>query len=139
MARARKISEWITWRSRERLKELELPGVYIIGKYPTAPSTLDVESPSILYIGHTVRPLRYRLRQFHHSAFNAKDGHYGGKTFSEIFFSGRPGPVPRGLRVCVISVYGREPARSALIRLIERKYIYHFVRHHGRLPQCNKA
>jgi hypothetical protein len=139
MARARKASEWITWRSRHRLSELGLPGIYFIGKYPTAPSRLDIASPSIIYIGHTILPLKHRLLKFHYSAFDAKDGHYGGSTFNELFSNGRPGLVPRGLRVCVIPVYGKEPARSALIRLLERKYIYKFVQVHGRLPICNKS
>ncbi len=94
MARAHKASEWITWRSRDRLTELGLPGVYFIGQYPTAPSSLKVESPSIIYIGHTILPLKHRLLKFHYSAFDAKDGHYGGSTFNEIFFNGQPGPVP---------------------------------------------
>ena len=121
------------------MKELELPGVYIIGKYPTAPFGLDISSKSIIYIGHTVNALKIRLLKFHYSAFDAKDGHYGGSTFNSIFFDGRPGPVPRGLRVCVIGVYGKEPARSALIRFLERKYLYKFVQHHDRLPLCNKS
>ncbi len=139
MARANRASEWVTWRSRDRLSELDLPGIYFIGKYPAAPSSLDIRNPSILYIGQTVCPMKKRLQKFHFSAFDAKDGHYGGRTFSETFFDGLPGRVPRGLRVCVISVYGKEPARSALIRLLERKYIYEFVKVRGRLPLCNKA
>jgi len=139
MARACNVSEWVTWRSRNKVKEIQLPGVYFIGKYATAPSGLDIASKSIIYIGHTIRPLKDRLLKFHYSAFDAKDGHYGGSTFNSIFFDGEPGRVPRGLRVCVIPVYGKEPARSALIRLIERKYLYKFVQHHDRLPLCNKS
>ena len=139
MARACRVSEWVTWRGRDQAKEIWRPGVYFIGKYPTAPSGLDIASKSIIYIGHTTRPIKYRLLKFHYSAFDAKDGHYGGSTFSRIFFDGVPGSVPRGLRVCVIGVYGKEPARSALIRLLERKYLYRFVQHHDRLPLCNKS
>jgi len=139
MARPKNPSEWVTWRSRSRLSDLQLPGVYFIGKYPTSPSSLDIESPSIVYIGHTILPLKGRLSKFHYSAFDAKDGHSGGRTYCSTFFDGKPGDIPRGLRVCVIPVYGNEPARSALIRLLERKYIYKFVQCHGRLPVCNKT
>ncbi len=139
MARACKVSKWVTWRSRDQVKELELPGVYFIGKYATAPYSLDIASESIIYIGESINPIKHRLLKFHYSAFDAKDGHYGGSTFNSIFFDGEPGPVSRGLRVCVIPVYGKEPARSALIRLLERKYIYKFVQHHDRLPLCNKS
>ena len=139
MARPKKASEWVTWRSRSRLSDLQLPGVYFIGKFSTSPSSLDIESSSIIYIGHTILPLKGRLKKFHYSAFDAKNGHSGGRTFCKKYTGGKPGKVPRGLRVCVIPVYGKEPARSALIRLLERKYIYNFVQYHGRLPLCNKS
>ena len=139
MARPKKPSEWVTWQSRGCLSDLELPGVYFIGKFPTSPSDLNIDSPSIMYIGHTILPLNGRLSKFHYSAFDAKDGHSGGRTFCMKYSGGKPGKVPRGLRLCVIPVYGREPALSALIRLLERKYIYKFVECHGRLPVCNKS
>ena len=139
MARRCKASRWATWGSRKRLGNLHLPGVYFIGKYPRAPSQLDVRSPSIVYIGHTVRPLRERLAKFHYSAFDAKAGHYGGTTFSKLYFASKPSAVPRGLYVCVVAVYGHEPARSALIRLLERQYLYRFVQIHDRLPKCNRS
>lgn len=123
MARACRVSEWVTWRGRDQAKEIWRPGIYFIGKYPTAPSGLDIASKSIIYIGHTTRPIKYRLLKFHYSAFDAKDGRYGGRTFN----------------VCAIGVYGKEPARSALIRLLERKYLYQFVQHNDRLPLCNKS
>ena len=138
MARAGKPSGWVTWRARESLTELAEPGIYFIGRFPNPPTAFDPAHPSILYIGHTVRALKNRLRKFHRSALDAKGGHSGGRNFNREYFDGRAGGIPRGLRVCVISVSGDEPARSALIRLLERKYIYGYVRSHERLPTCNR-
>ena len=139
MARPKSASAWVTWRSRNNLKDLHLPGVYFIGVFPTSPPGLDIQDASIRYIGHTTVPLKNRLLKFHYSAFDAKDGHSGGRTYCSKYMNGRPGIVTRGLRVCVIPVYGTEPTRSALIKLLERKYIYGFVQYHGRLPACNKS
>ncbi len=137
VARAKKPSGWVTWRQRESLPELVEPGIYFIGRFRRPPSAFEPTHPSILYIGHTIQPLKNRLMDFHHSAFEAKSGHSGGGTFNRKYLDGKAGDIPRGLRVCVIPVSGEKPVRSALILYLERKYIYGYVRTHGRLPACN--
>lgn len=139
MARPKNPSEWVTWRSRDNLGDLHLPGVYFIGVFPTSPPRFDIQDASIRYIGLTTAALKWRLLKFHYSAFNAKDRHSGGRTYCAQYMKGKPGRVSRGLRVCVIPVYGEEPARSALIKYLERRYIHEFVKYHNRLPACNRT
>ncbi|PKP55844.1 hypothetical protein CVT91_14535 [Candidatus Atribacteria bacterium HGW-Atribacteria-1] len=76
-----KFSNWIKWSNRNKLNDLQYPGVYVISKNED-----DIDNNSftwireIIYIGMTnsKRGLKRRLRQFDNTIFG-KEGHGGAK------------------------------------------------------------
>lgn len=75
-----KFSNWIKWSDRNKLNDLQCPGVYAISYNET-----DINNNSfdwireIIYIGMTnsKRGLKNRLKQFDKTIFG-KEGHHGG-------------------------------------------------------------
>lgn len=75
-----KFSNWIKWSDRNKLNDLQYPGVYVISKNED-----DIDNNSftwireIIYIGMTnsKKGLKRRLKQFDDIIFG-KEGHHGG-------------------------------------------------------------
>lgn len=125
---------WTPWGSRQHIQGSEHSGVYLLARFTgTAPARVERDDAAIVYIGETVaRSLGKRWYEFNRSAFAALNGHSGGWSYRA-----NVGRTPRGLYVAALPVPIDHPHRGAVIRHLERKFIWEFVSKHGRLPHCN--
>lgn len=128
-------SRWTRWNDRGDLTGMKCAGVYALACFDgDVPQVVDLLDGRIVYIGETCdNDLTGRLRQFNRSAFQAKDGHSGGWSFSS-----RCPDSGEKLYVSIYSVNSlTEPLRSAFIRHTERRLLWEYVRRWGRRPICN--
>ncbi|MCL2524891.1 MAG: hypothetical protein FWF20_11875 [Betaproteobacteria bacterium] len=130
-----KFSAWTPWADRFSLP-LDLPGVYMLAEFRSAPLVKAALSSTLIYIGETCgQSLHGRLYQFNRSGFHGKPGHSGGTTFAHTFKSN---PDPAWLFISVMSVALQEPQASAFIRHVERALLWEYVQQHGAYPVCNR-
>ncbi len=133
-------SRWISLDEFSRLKTGFLPGIYIIGHRVNSMGRLDRLDKKIVYVGETVsQNLQKRLHQLNR-ALKGNSGHSGGTSLrklkipaSQLYFS---------IRSFTLSISGdrkkAEAGRSSLIRYLERKLLFEYVRSNGRYPKCNR-
>lgn len=137
-SRVYQFSSWVRWDKRLLLPNLEFPGVYVIGRFKSAPSgPARPASREIIYIGETTKQtLEERLCDFDRSAFKGNtDRHSGGKTYVDIFGAKRS----RTLYVAVFAESKKtDPVRSLFIQFIEIKLLLGYAEKWGRRPACNK-
>ena len=135
-------SKWIKFDDLSELENVGLPGIYLLGhidgdsKYPAKP-----DSPNVVYIGETTgQSLRTRINQFSRSAFQRKNGHSGGWTYSDKFLNGIAViETPSNLYVSVMPVQLSSIESKAYIKYVERRAIWEYVKANGVYPVCNSA
>ena len=131
-----RFSRWFRWKERNRIENSDKPGVYMLSKFGTMPSaradSLDV---NVIYFGETCsQSLKERWNQFNRSAFYAKRGHSGGRSYRKVY-----GDKGLDLYVAAMPVdVANEDLRFAFIRFAERKLILDFVLRWRKLPKCNR-
>lgn len=131
-----RFSRWFRWKERDRIENSDKPGVYMLSKFGTVPSgRADPLNLNIVYFGETCsQSLKERWNQFNRSAFYAKPGHSGGRSYKEVY-----GDKGSDLYVAAMPVmFAREDLRSAFIKFAERKLILDFVMRLKKLPKCNR-
>lgn len=130
-----KFSPWTRWNDRGGLTGMKCAGVYALACFDgEVPQVVDLLDERIVYIGETCdNDLTGRLRQFNRSAFQGKDGHSGGWSFSSR--------CPNAGEKLYVSVYSvdslKEPLRSAFIRYTERRLLWEYAKRSGHRPICN--
>lgn len=128
-------TQWTRWVERANIEGKEHAGVYVLACFDgDRPASVNLTDERIIYIGETCdNDLAGRLHQFNRSAFEGKNGHSGGWSFSSRCEG-------QGSKLC-ISTFAvpslNEPLRSAFIRHVERRLIWEFVKRWGRRPICN--
>jgi hypothetical protein len=130
---------WTPWANRKAIKNCDRPGVYLLGQFPSPPPTsVDPVAENIVYVGETCdQSLLGRWYQFGRSAFERKNGHSGGWTFSDRFLASCVAEAPPWLYVATLPVFLDEPHQSTYIRFIERWLIWEYVQKFGARPICN--
>lgn len=125
---------WYPWKQRNRIKNSEAPGVYMLAKFMTVPSgSANPLNNNIIYFGETCRSLKGRWDQFDRSAFQSKSGHSGGINYRRIY-----GDIGQHLYLAGMPVTITDKTlRSCFIRFVERKLILDFVIKHDARPKCN--
>src|SRR4030042_2744103 len=93
-------SNWMPWTNRIKISGIGKPGLYALAHFVKPPSTVDLQTREIIYVGETCdQSLRQRWGQFHRCAFEGKKGHsggitywklFGGKTIDQLFVAGFP-------------------------------------------------
>ncbi len=128
-------SSWVQWANRKKLKNRDLPGVYLLARFKSPPNRVNLRAEEIIYIGETCKKLMSRWGQFNRSAFKGKRGHSGGHTYRRKRLGSEKGlyvsafPVPEnGLGV---------ECRPLFIRYVERKLMLEFAKKWGKAPVCN--
>lgn len=134
-----RLSPWTAWSLRDQINGSNLPGVYLLGHFDTAPGTVDPQDRRIIYVGETHAPnqgLKWRWRAFERCAFGTKAGsHAGGNTYQETF----PGATQKAdLCVSALPIDLSQPWYSAFILAAERLLIWEYAVRHYCLPRCNK-
>jgi hypothetical protein len=129
-------TNWTRWTDRTRINGVEKPGVYVLAHFAKPPSTVELQTQEIIYIGETCgQSLRQRWGQFHRCAFEGKDGHSGGITYWRLF----NGKDIERLFVTAFSVDGLNDQLCPLfIRYVERKLILEYAVKWGIAPKCNR-
>ncbi|MFH1383037.1 MAG: hypothetical protein ABIH70_09145 [Chloroflexota bacterium] len=139
---------WCPWDRRNSLKDINKPGVYVLGKFNSENSvSADLLDEYVIYFGKTnlgkTTSLKGRLNAFDGAAFGNGAPHAGGYNYKEAY-----GTDKRGLQVAICPVYwtrekdlSSDLAHFAISSVITRLevclrglYVYSW----GRLPRCNK-
>lgn len=129
-------SSWTQWADRKKLRNRDLPGVYLLARFETRPPHgVDPQSREIIYIGETCKKLVSRWRQFNRSAFQGRGGHSGGRTYRRKRFGSEQDLYVAAFPVSADGM-GVE-LRPLFIRYVERKLILEFARRWGKAPKCN--
>jgi len=125
---------WYPWKQRYKIKNSDVPGVYMLAKFITVPSgSANPLDSNIIYFGETCSSLKVRWDQFNRSAFQSKRGHSGGINYRRIY-----GDVGQHLYLaCMPVTIIDKILRSCFIRFVERKSILDFVVKYGIRPKCN--
>ena len=132
-------SPWKLWKKRAEIDVADRPGIYLLahfapGKIPRgSASPLD---PNLVYIGETHRrTLAKRWSEFGHSAATGKLAHAGGSAYHKKFKKLRD-----DLYVAAFSPKQPDGPRcqSFLIRYVEWKLVWGYVRTHNPDKLCNK-
>ena len=133
-------SEWFNFKDFEGKDKIEQQGTYIIGKFAIKPSrTVNFTDPNIIYVGETTLKLKIRLRAFSKSAFQRKNGHSGGWTFSSRYLDDISiNEIPSDLYLSIYCPEGNPAQKKALAKFAERKVILSYCLAHGKYPSCNK-
>src|SRR4051812_35440908 len=99
-------SPWLHWGQRSLSPDRHHAGVYVLGRLEgELPALVDPFDRRILLIAETHgQSLDRRWDQFHHSAFQGRDGHAGGLTFHRLFCSGPDCNVPPWLYLAASTV-----------------------------------
>lgn len=125
------MTPWTSWSSRQGLKEIAWPGIYLIGVFSKRPANVLPLPKQVVYVGQSSRPLRHRLDEFEMSV-RGKPGHSGGWAYRER--------VAQNLNSGFVSVLPvRQPAavRDMAIGLLERILIWEYTVRWRCSPRCN--
>ncbi len=128
-------SKWFQWNERTQIKNINLPGVYILAKFKKIPEgNANPNDKNIIYVGETCdQTLKKRWYQFNNSAFRDKDGHSGGWSYESTF-----GDKGDDLYVATLPVDLPKNLRHLFIRFVERKIILEFALKYNAQPKLNK-
>lgn len=76
-------SSWVPWTKRIEIPRSNLPGVYLIARFPEPPQEKEADplSQQIVVIGQTRRSLLGRWTQFHAAAFGLGGNHSEGDRY----------------------------------------------------------
>lgn len=132
-----RFSPWVPWAERDEKEGLDVPGVYLLGRFSTRPRyPARPTDRRVVYMGEThYQTLKVRLRAFNRSAFKEASGHSGGVNCRSLLKRVSPSQLyfstwfPKG---------EDDHLRTAVILYVERKLILEFVKANGRPPCCNK-
>ncbi|WP_146142942.1 hypothetical protein [Halomonas sp. ND22Bw] len=137
-----KFSQWVKFTHYKELDGLSFPGVYALAHFSSPPEKdSSIHASHTIYIGETTsQKLSNRLYQFGRSAFQKKNGHSGGHTYSRVFLDNKPlNEVPDNLYVAVLPVDKPPKESKAYIKLVERLAIWEFFQKKRDYPSCNTA
>lgn len=105
-----RFSNWVQWRERANLDNLDEMGVYILAKYSDRPpADVDPTDKTVIYIGKTTESLKRRLDAFDGAAFSTGTGHSGGSNYKNEY-----GDRGDDLYVSICPVYFTPPKKWAL-------------------------
>jgi hypothetical protein len=115
-----KFSNWTKWEDKNKLKDINEIGVYLIGKFEDLPESVNLKDLNIIYIGETCNSLKARLNQFNNSGIKGKNGHSGGHSYYDKYKG-----ETKNLYVSIF------PIKELYVRYVERKILIEFISKHG--------
>ena len=130
-------SGWARWADRTAIDNIDAPGIYILAQFKKPPiGNADPQVQDIIYIGETCdRTLEKRWDNFHHAAFQEKNGiHSGGETYRKKLNDTGDNLYVAAFPVNELSYQ----LRPLFIRYVERKLIWEYAQKWGVAPKCNK-
>jgi len=131
-----KFSDWVEWKSRSSLDNINFHGVYLLAHFhEEPPKQLLTDNKKIIYVGETCnRTLRERWNQFNQSAFTGNKGHSGGRTYFKTFCGQN-----KKLYVSAFLVNDfKNDLHPYFIRYVERKLIWEYSKKWCTSPICNR-
>lgn len=128
-------SQWNRWKERSSLDNVDLPGVYLLAHFQTAPDgPADPTDKQIIYIGATDRPLTERWRDFDRVISGKTDNHSGAKTYRKLF-----GHRIDDLYVAALPVGLGRKFSWWFSQYVEAKLLWEFVWQWASPPPCNRG
>jgi len=129
-----KFSKWTKWEERNNLDGINEVGVYLLAKFESEPTEINLKDINIIYIGETCNSLKIRLNQFNSSGIKGKDGHSGGHTYNTKYHG-----ETKNLYVSIFPIKELEGFLKKLyVRYIERKILVEHLAEHGNNSLLNK-